>query len=1099
MLRLRRGAGQSVRYARLLPIRSSGLRLARCRAFATDHTSEDAQASKASVDGRLEYPPTSAKQSRQLLSDLKSDLRRQVVNETNGLHDSETPGHIPTVNQKPTDTIIQDEQPEWNPILDVASEGADSFDDALNVVRRVYGVEEANKSLPIEKRRKRKKKSNASTEDTDTAPVVEDSNQPTGVWTSLREKLRQEASDSKQTTADDPTPISRKPVARKPVARKPVARKPVARKSTTRKPAASKLVAPTHAALASVASADPTTTEQAKSKTREKKEGLVVNTISPRTLRLTPVEEDQTLDVPTLAHDLDRVLFNPGVYDLQDRRSRVYNFDPHLASIMPAKEFDFNALKEYITSSKDVKLRTLCAKHEKKYCGSTSSMTAILSHFHFLLSAWRKPIFSTMSRTFDIEYETFTKLTRAPAVAFANYKDGVYAIDADKQFDTANILSMLGKSMEKLLTLPKEEFEKYRRDRSHQLSEEERNAEEAFHYTTLGDFLMRSQLDAYDPRLPGTGMFDLKTRAVVSIRMDVEGYEKGVGYEIKDRFGQWQSYEREYYDMIRSALLKYSLQVRMGRMDGIFVAFHNTQRIFGFQYISLTEMDQILHGTPNFDLGDHEFKASLVLLNDLLDRAAARFPGRSLRLHVETRETKPPLTYFFAEPVDDEDIALIQSSGRKRVEKFETEILGLARKESEAESAQLNSEATEFEQDQTNQTPRNEDIQDPQGQNAWDELMLKVDETVENDALGLQTVRDAIHEALEQSGLLGDKSDAEKESYLNALVEAITAELSEGKDAHKDAIEEPPSSDEKQEQGVQEADGAPNEGPMPSVHGELSYGGEINHQMDEGTSSLAETAEHVIHDSESSEVTAGTILNKAGDAEPGTGESADESSLSNNDIVSDSSLKDLIMKVAQGVNHKSPNLGTFEQVLSQLVLGPNQPGRQDDDDDDDMLGSEKSQDEGGTGQPQQPDPEMDSEATTTSTGDRKKREVLGMYVTVQNKLNGKIVDRIDNETVRYDRTSKWDVEYTITELPDERAGRIRRQLKRRRAAIFNIDPDKKSEEWHHLWGGRLSKTVKQSKALREVLDKIDQGKGVRVAWEKTLDKEPVQPKAKSES
>jgi hypothetical protein len=31
---------------------------------------------------------------------------------------------------------------------------------------------------------------------------------------------------------------------------------------------------------------------------------------------------------------------------------------------------------------------------------------------------------------------------------------------------------------------------------------------------------MRSQLDAYDPRLPGTGMFDLKTRAAVSIRME---------------------------------------------------------------------------------------------------------------------------------------------------------------------------------------------------------------------------------------------------------------------------------------------------------------------------------------------------------------------------------------------------------------------------------------------------------------------------------------------------------------------------------------------------------------------------------------------------
>ncbi len=36
---------------------------------------------------------------------------------------------------------------------------------------------------------------------------------------------------------------------------------------------------------------------------------------------------------------------------------------------------------------------------------------------------------------------------------------------------------------------------------------------------------MRSQLDCYDPRLPGTGVFDIKTRAVVAIRLDLENFE----------------------------------------------------------------------------------------------------------------------------------------------------------------------------------------------------------------------------------------------------------------------------------------------------------------------------------------------------------------------------------------------------------------------------------------------------------------------------------------------------------------------------------------------------------------------------------------------
>ena len=90
-----------------------------------------------------------------------------------------------------------------------------------------------------------------------------------------------------------------------------------------------------------------------------------------------------------MAYGLDRVLFNPGVYHLQDPRSRVYNFDPYLAKIMPIKEFDFTALKQYITSSKDKTLIEMAAKHKRKYTGSTSSMTAMLAHFHFLLSAWR--------------------------------------------------------------------------------------------------------------------------------------------------------------------------------------------------------------------------------------------------------------------------------------------------------------------------------------------------------------------------------------------------------------------------------------------------------------------------------------------------------------------------------------------------------------------------------------------------------------------------------------------------------------------------------------------------------------------------------------
>ena len=293
---------------------------------------------------------------------------------------------------------------------------------------------------------------------------------------------------------------------------------------------------------------------------------------------------------------------------------------------MPVAEFDFNALKEYITSSRDEALKAIAKAQGKRYLGSTSSMTAVLAHFHFLLSQWRPINTSMLSKEFPTNLSSFTELQRTPSAIFLRWKDGSYAIDADKQFANANILSMLGKSMEKLLTLSTEDYEKYRKSSSTELPENEQLGPESFHYSTMGDFLMRSQLDAHDPRLPGTGMFDLKTRAVVSIRMDVTHFEHGLGYQIKSRQGEWESYEREYYDMIRAAFLKYSMQVRMGRMDGIFVAFHNIERIFGFQYISLPEMDSTIHGQFDTTIGDQEFKLSLDLLNKVLNKATKRFP-----------------------------------------------------------------------------------------------------------------------------------------------------------------------------------------------------------------------------------------------------------------------------------------------------------------------------------------------------------------------------------------------------------------------------------------------------------------------------------------
>jgi hypothetical protein len=378
-----------------------------------------------------------------------------------------------------------------------------------------------------------------------------------------------------------------------------------------------------------------------KKEKKKREEQLNIQILEPEDLNFEPVDIEIP-PVPMLSYGLDRVLFNPGVYRLQDPRSRIFNFDPYLEKIMPVNEFDFEALSEYKTSSKDETLLDLTKRLGTKFTGSTSSMSGVLQHFHFLLSNFRDLNHSMLSRGFPEPSKRFSKITFGPDAIFLRYKDGIYAIDADKTFDNPNIMSWLGHSLEKLLTTDRSEFELFRRS-SPEKAPTEDNSSRCYHYSKQGNILMRSQLDAHDPRLPGTGVFDLKTRAVVSIRMNHKEYESGAGYQLRYAQGEWESFEREFYDMTRATMLKYSLQVRMGRMDGIFLAYHNIERIFGFQYLSLADMDRVLHGQDSTRLGDQEFKLSIALVDELLSKATTMFPETvsPLQSHPSYHLTKP--------------------------------------------------------------------------------------------------------------------------------------------------------------------------------------------------------------------------------------------------------------------------------------------------------------------------------------------------------------------------------------------------------------------------------------------------------------------------
>ncbi|KAK0735592.1 mitochondrial protein Pet127-domain-containing protein, partial [Apiosordaria backusii] len=796
-----------------------------------------------------------------------------------------------------------------------------------------------------------------------------------------------------------------------------------------------------------------------------------IEEVSPNELKLVPLELPQP-PVPTLAYGLDRVLFSPGVSYLQDPRSKVFNHDPYVSQIMPTHEFDFGALKEYITSSRDKTLIAAAAEKKKKYSGSTSSMTATLAHFHFLLSAWRPINTAMLSRQFDPEQssEEFNRISRSPAAIFLHYKDGTYAIDADKEYDSGNILSMLGKSMEKLLTMPKEEFEKYRKSKSDQLTDEEKNGPESYHYTTLGDFMMRSQLDAFDPRLPGTGMFDLKTRAVVTIRMDPEGYEKGQGYEIRGRFGTWESYEREYFDMIRSAFLKYSLQVRMGRMDGIFVAFHNTERIFGFQYIPLQEMDVSLHGAQDTSIGDNEFKLSIHLLNQVLNKVTEKYPGQTLRLHFETVKDKTtPYMCVFARPVTQERINEIQKTATDRIAKFERVLRGLDKEPEvpvevdEEDEGLVDDTRPEEEEEEAETAAELAEEDEDTREDVWDDVMLKVEHSLENEEHGATSIRESIHDALEQSGLLKNATAEEAEHYVQALFEVLTSEgnqaatdselAEEAEEAESDVVEEPEVAAE------------------PEVADETAPTKKSETESTESStaveSSEAESSEADDASTEVESIEEATEITSSADSSP-----------------EKLNLKDLILRLAsrlQEESSESPStveegeitaeededaakLAQFENIMSELLVKTRQLRSIDEVEPTEEEDIETAKPPSALAEPSEEIAELASlsEEEIPKVDTEFTEPIYGLILTTKNKIDGKYVDRPKLSVTK----KKWTVEYSIEEMSDERAQKLYRQCHTRRRKFLAGSEDR-AKEWYKMFGGKLAAKTDSGRKFRQ--------------------------------
>ncbi|THH27314.1 hypothetical protein EUX98_g6874 [Antrodiella citrinella] len=339
--------------------------------------------------------------------------------------------------------------------------------------------------------------------------------------------------------------------------------------------------------------------------------------------------------------------FSPGVHWIRDPRSRVYNFSPWLQGVPKLSTFDFDRVTGFIRSSKDATLFEATVRENCKFAGSTSSLTGTLSHIYMLLSRFHPLNFSRLSSAFAHLDPTFSYGQRLPAAVILNYRDGVYLTDADSSLDSDGtmVLSYMGTMLEKFFTVPKAEFQTFLRDAPLEPDSDPRR--EAYRYAKYGNYMMRSQLDCQDNRLPGTGVFDIKTRAAKPLRIDPLNVEEGSGYLLRTLFGRYESFESEYHDLIRSAFLKYSMQARIGNMDGVMVAYHNTAQVFGFQYISLEEMDEALYG--NSAVGQDIFTGCVSMLEAINTEVVACFPQQTVSCLWKTADDGQVM-HVFVEP-----------------------------------------------------------------------------------------------------------------------------------------------------------------------------------------------------------------------------------------------------------------------------------------------------------------------------------------------------------------------------------------------------------------------------------------------------------------
>lgn len=334
---------------------------------------------------------------------------------------------------------------------------------------------------------------------------------------------------------------------------------------------------------------------------------------------------DSNAKAPRLLHGLEKIVRTEGIY-LADQ------FPEFVRNLPPINPEIHRRLSTYVPPSKDKGLVKYAEEQKVKYFTGSSSLTDNLQQIYYAVTNYKSPDVTGLGQGYNHLTMNYMSAYRKPNTFLLRKQDsGIYSIESDKGPNpptSAEVLLMGGTILENLFTTEEKDFKRYI-DLTTELSESDKNrilmSSKSFRYRKLGKMLIRSQIDCEAKDSEGeTFVYEIKTRACAPIRYDVENYKDYLDYEILTRKGIEQSYEREHFDLIRSILIKYFFQIKIGRMDGAAVAYHNTQKTFGFEYISLTEIEKRIFG--NSEISDQILKICLNVFQDILEDVTELFP-----------------------------------------------------------------------------------------------------------------------------------------------------------------------------------------------------------------------------------------------------------------------------------------------------------------------------------------------------------------------------------------------------------------------------------------------------------------------------------------